>query len=81
MFTYKIDSNGYHIYDDEDPNFHIHQYEPYIPNHSISYEENAQNDIKKLEERKKAQTTYTKEYEELRSDVDYLMLLNDTTEE
>lgn len=38
---YTIEENGYHIYDRNDPLFHIHQYEPYIPDHSKSYEENA----------------------------------------
>lgn len=30
-----------HIYNRNDTLFHIHQYEPYIPDHSKSYEENA----------------------------------------
>lgn len=41
----EITDNGYHIYDRNDELFHIHQYEPYIPNKSISYEENAQAQI------------------------------------
>ena len=49
MYTYKIDDNGYHIYSTEDPSFHIHQYEPYIPDHTKTYEENAQLQIKQLE--------------------------------
>ena len=39
---YVIEENGYHIYDRNDPLFHVHQYEPYIPDHTKSYEENAQ---------------------------------------
>ena len=39
---YEITENGYHIYDRNDPLFHIHQYEPYIQDQSKSYEENAQ---------------------------------------
>ena len=39
---YVTEENGYHIYDRNDPLYHIHQYEPYIPDHSKSYEENAQ---------------------------------------
>ena len=42
---YKIKDNGYEIYKDEV--LWINQYEPYIPNPSISYEENA---IKHIEE-------------------------------
>ena len=43
--TYKIKENGYEIY--KDGNLWISQYDPYIPNPSISYEENA---IKQIEE-------------------------------
>lgn len=39
---YEIYNKGYHIYDRNNSLFHIHQYEPYIPDHSKSYEENAQ---------------------------------------
>ena len=45
---YVIEENGYHIYDRNDPLFHIHQYEPYIPDHTKSYEENAQTQIEEL---------------------------------
>lgn len=45
---YTIEENGYHIYDRNDPLFHIHQYEPYIPDHSKSYEENAIAQIEEL---------------------------------
>jgi hypothetical protein len=38
---YEITENGYHIYDKNDSLFHVHQYEPYIPNKNLSYEENA----------------------------------------
>ena len=43
--TYEIKENGYEIY--KDGNLWISQYDPYIPNPSISYEENA---IKQIEE-------------------------------
>lgn len=45
---YVIEENGYHIYDRNDPLFHIHQYEPFIPDHTKSYEENAQAQIEEL---------------------------------
>jgi len=45
---YEITENGYHIYDRNDPLFHVHQYEPYIPDHSKSYEENAISQIVEL---------------------------------
>lgn len=45
---FEITENGYHIYDRNDALFHIHQYEPYIPNKNLSYEENAQAQIAEL---------------------------------
>ena len=45
---YVIEENGYHIYDRNDSLFHVHQYEPYIPDHTKSYEENAQAQIEEL---------------------------------
>lgn len=45
---YVIEENGYHIYDRNDSLFHVHQYEPYIPDKSKTYEENAQAQITKL---------------------------------
>ena len=45
---YEITEDGYHIYDRNDPLFHIHQYEPYIPDPAKSYEENAQAQIAEL---------------------------------
>lgn len=38
---YELTTDGYHIYDRTDPLFHVHQYEPYIPDHRKSYEDNA----------------------------------------
>ena len=42
---YVIEENGYHIYDRNDGLLHVHQYEPYIPDKSKTYEENAQAQI------------------------------------
>lgn len=39
---YVVEENGYHIYDRNDHLLHVHQYEPYIPDKSKTYEENAQ---------------------------------------
>lgn len=44
--TYKIKENGYEIY--SDGALWITQYEPYIPNRSLSYEENAILQIEEL---------------------------------
>ena len=45
---YEVYDKGYHIYDHDDSMFHIHQYEPYIPNRNLSYEENAQAHIDEI---------------------------------
>ena len=45
---FEITENGYHIFDRNDPMFHIYQYEPYIPDPTISYEENAIAQIEEL---------------------------------
>lgn len=45
---YELTKDGYHIYDRNDPLFHVHQYEPFIPDRSKSYEENAQAQIEDL---------------------------------
>lgn len=45
---YELTDNGYHIYDRNDPLFHVYQYEPYIPEPSKSYEENAKLQIEEL---------------------------------
>lgn len=52
---YVITENGYHIYDRNDSLFHIHQYEPYIPNRNLSYEENAKAHIAELMEEEGAE--------------------------
>ena len=57
---YEITENGYHIYDRNDPLFHVHQYEPYIPDHTKSYEENAHAQIEELSiEPEPTEPTYT----------------------
>ena len=45
---YKLVEDGYHIYDRNDSLFHVHQYEPYIPDHTKNYEENAIVQIEEL---------------------------------
>lgn len=45
---YQLTDDGYHIYDEEDPLFHVHQYEPYIPDPTKSYEQNAITQIDEL---------------------------------
>lgn len=45
---YELTNDGYHIYDENDNLFHIHQYEPYIPNRELNYEENAKQQIHEI---------------------------------
>ncbi len=45
-YTYEITENGYYILNEGKR--WIHQYEPYIPNKNLSYEENAKAQIKEL---------------------------------
>lgn len=45
---YTLEDDGYHIFDEEDSLFHVHQYEPYIPHAELSYEENAQRHIEEI---------------------------------
>jgi chloramphenicol O-acetyltransferase len=47
-FYYEITDNGYHIFDRNDETFHVHQYEPYIPDKTKSYEENAKAQIEEI---------------------------------
>lgn len=80
---YVINDDGFDIYAGKSAKHpYLHQYEPYIPNPDISYENNA---IQMCDEL--AQTSRTvsptvvsipeEEYLSLRADIDYLMVLND----
>ena len=46
-YTYEVTENGYFIFIDGKKV--IHQYEPYIPNKDLSYEENAKNQIEEMQ--------------------------------
>lgn len=57
---YELTSDGYYIYDHDDPLFRVHQYEPYIPDPSKTYEENAIAQMAALTaEPEPAEQTYT----------------------
>lgn len=82
--TYEIYENGFDIFRGmNSENCVLHQPEPHIPNPDISYEENAKNMCFEISERSKNQPENTEyvltktEYISIRSDLDYLMLLND----
>lgn len=82
MFYYEILDDGYKIYvgDVEYPTYH--QYEPFIPDHNITYEENAINDCKNMSI---SVTDPVPSVEErltnVEANIDYLMLISDNTEE
>ena len=86
-YVYKDDKeNGYEVYVGENPIPVQRQPEPYIANPSLSYEENALNICKEMSE--VSNTPYVEPFEmtesmytDMQSNIDYLMLLNDTTEE
>ena len=42
---YVLEENGYWIFDRNDENFRVHQYEPYIPYPELGYEGSAQKQI------------------------------------
>lgn len=83
---YAILENGFEIYYGETAQYpRFRQTEPYIPNPDLSYEENAKNYCLSLShkpdmiDKEVADTLYatTEDMTSLRSDIDYLMLLND----
>lgn len=75
--------NGFNIYDGDRKYPYLHQPEPFIPDHSLSYEENA---IKMCEELSQSVTIpydnqvrsiTNKEYDQLVANMDYLLLLSE----
>lgn len=83
---YLILDNGFEVYVGESAEFPSYrQTEPFIPNPDLSYEENAKNYCLSLShkpdmiDKEVADTLYatTEDMTSLRSDIDYLMLLND----
>lgn len=82
---YEILDDGFKIYIGQQVRATIHQYEPYIPNPSKSYEENAkdmcEDFCKEIPEPEPIFTLTEEMYAEMQSTIDYLMLLNDTADE
>lgn len=71
-YTYEVTENGYYIL--INGNKVIHQYEPYIPDTSKSYEENAKAQIEELkaaDERAKNEKT---EMEQVKQDITDIQL-------
>ena len=79
MLYYEILENGFDIYVGETSSIPIvHQYEPFIPNPDISYEDNAINMCKELATPvEKIETPVEERLTNVEANIDYLMLLND----
>lgn len=71
-YTYEVTENGYYIYINGKKI--IHQYEPYIPNPNISYEENAKAQIAELKASKNAQKEEKTDMEQMKSDITDIQL-------
>mgnify|MGYP005791656645 FL=1 len=71
-YTYEVTENGYYIYINGKKI--IHQYEPYIPNKSISYEENAKAQIEELKKAKEASQNKKTSMEQMQQDITDLQL-------
>lgn len=80
---YEILDDGFDIYIGENAAHPLyHQPEPYIPNPDLSYEENAINMCKDISSPSQFEgSALDKRLMNLESNVDYLMLLNDSVEE
>ena len=71
-YTYEVTENGYYIYINGKKV--IHQYEPYIPNSSLSYEENAKAQIEELKASKEAEKEEKTDIEQMKSDITDIQL-------
>ena len=71
-YAYEVTENGYYIYINGKKT--IHQYEPYIPNPSLSYEENAKAQIEELKASKEAQEEEKTSMEQMQQDITDIQL-------
>ena len=71
-YTYEITENGYYILINGKKV--IHQYEPYIPNKSLSYEENAKVQIEELKASEEAQKEEKTQMEQMQQDITDIQL-------
>lgn len=77
---YDILDDGFKIYIEQTIRPVIHQYEPYIPDPTKSYEENAKVMCEQLCAASSAENRFVMTedmYTEMQSNIDYLMLLSD----
>ena len=71
-YTYEVTENGYYILINGKKV--IHQYEPYIPNKSLSYEENAKVQIEELKASEEAQKEEKTQMEQMQQDITDIQL-------
>lgn len=71
-YTYEITEDGYYIL--IDGNRVIHQYEPYISDHTKSYEENAKAQIEELKQAEENAKKRINDVEQLQQDVTDIQL-------
>lgn len=71
-YTYEVTENGYYIYINGKKV--IHQYEPYIPNPNLSYEENAKAQIEELKASEEAQKEEKTQMEQMQQDITDIQL-------
>ena len=74
---YEILEDGFKIYIGQTVNASIHQYEPYIPDPSKSYEENAIQMCEDLCKQNTDSPSIEDRVTNIEANIDYLMLLND----
>ena len=72
IYTYEVTENGYYILINGKKV--IHQYEPYIPNKSLSYEENAKVQIEELKASEEAQKEEKTQMEQMQQDITDIQL-------
>ena len=72
IYTYEVTENGYYIL--INGNKVIHQYEPYIPDTSKSYEENAKAQIEELKAANERAKNEKTEMEQVKQDITDIQL-------
>lgn len=71
-YTYEVTENGYYILINGEKV--IHQYEPYIPNKELSYEENAKAQIEEMKQADENVVQEKTEIEQLKEQITDLQL-------
>lgn len=71
-YTYEVTENGYYILINGEKV--IHQYEPYIPNKDLSYEENAKAQIEEMKQRDVQSEKEKTQMEEMQEEITNIQL-------